>query len=190
MIVSSFRAGCRHRAHSIQGPSGLVLVVAICLAGAATSAAGATPKAKPDFGPNVEVFNPSMPAAAIQQKIDKVYAIQRRNEFGPQRNAFFFEPGDYNVDIPVGFYTQVLGLGASPDSVRIKGNVHSDASHDNNNATTTFWRAAEGFSVNPTGGAMQWAVSRLSPSAACTCAATLLSIKRTAGQAADGCPTR
>jgi len=119
--------------------------------------------ATPDFGPNVLVFNPSMPPATIQAQIDKVYATQRRNEFGPERNAILFLPGDYKVDVPIGFYTQVLGLGALPDSVHISGNVHSDAAARNNNATTTFWRAAENFSVAPTGGAMQWAVSQAVP---------------------------
>ncbi len=47
---------------------------------------------KPNFGPNVLVFTPSMSAAAMQQQIDKVYSIQRRNEFGPQRNALLFLP--------------------------------------------------------------------------------------------------
>ena len=81
----------------------------------------------------------------MQQQIDKVYAIQRRNEFGPERNALMFLPGKYKVDVPIGFYTEVIGLGASPDDVEIDGNLHSDASEDNNNATTTFWRAAEGL---------------------------------------------
>jgi hypothetical protein len=74
-----------------------------------------------------------------------------------------FLPGDYKVDIPVGFYTEVIGLGASPDGVHITGNVHADASEPNNNATTTFWRGIEGFSISPTGGAMQWAVSQAAP---------------------------
>ena len=120
-------------------------------------------EAKPDFGPNVAVFNPSMDAAAIQAQIDKVYATQRENEFGPERNALLFLPGNYKVNVPVGFYTQVLGLGGSPDDVRITGNVHCDASRKNNNATTTFWRAAENFSVEPAGGTMQWAVSQAIP---------------------------
>src|SRR5882762_5016763 len=129
----------------------------------ATYPATAARNATPDFGPNVSVFNPSMPAATIQERINKIYATQRSNEFGPERNALIFLPGNYNVDIPVGFYTQVLGLGASPDAVHITGNVHADASARNNNATTTFWRAAEGFSVTPTGGTMQWAVSQAIP---------------------------
>jgi hypothetical protein len=120
------------------------------------AASGATP----NFGPNVLVFAPSMSATTIQQQIDKVYAIQRRNEFGPQRNALLFLPGKYHVDVPIGFYTEVMGLGASPDDVEIRGNLHSDASEDNNNATTTFWRGAEGIAVTPPGGSMRWAVSQ------------------------------
>ena len=140
------------------------------LFGASLAAQAAKREDKLDFGPNVAVFNPSMPAAEIQQQIDKVYAAQQYSEFGLQRNAFLFLPGEYKVDIPVGFYTEVIGLGASPDAVHITGNVHSDASRSHNNATCTFWRAAEGFSVTPTGGAvngangtMQWAVSQAVP---------------------------
>lgn len=128
-----------------------------------TAASAMAAKTTPDFGNNVLVFDPSMPAASIQRQIDKVYATQRHNEFGPERSALLFLPGDYRVDVPVGFYTEVIGLGASPDDVHITGNVHADASARNNNATTTFWRAAEGFSVTPTGGVMQWAVSQAVP---------------------------
>lgn len=116
--------------------------------------------AKPLFGPNVLIFSSSTQPQTIQKQIDAVYAIQQHNEFGPQRNALLFLPGSYSVDIPVGFYTEVMGLGASPDATRIAGNVHADANLGQNNATTTFWRAAEGLSIEPTGGTMQWAVSQ------------------------------
>src|SRR6202041_3475854 len=116
--------------------------------------------AKPVFGPNVLIFDPSMPSQVIQKQIDAVYAIQQHNEFGSQRNALLFLPGSYAVDVPVGFYTEVMGLGASPDATRIAGNVHADANLEHNNATTTFWRAAEGLSIAPSGGTMQWAVSQ------------------------------
>ncbi len=127
---------------------------------ATTLPALAAKSAKPVFGPNVLIFNPSMPSQVIQKQIDAVYAIQQHNEFGPQRNALLFLPGSYSVDVPVGFYTEVMGLGASPDATRIAGNVHADANHEHNNATTTFWRAAEGLSIEPAGGTMQWAVSQ------------------------------
>ncbi|MGA7339979.1 MAG: coagulation factor 5/8 type domain-containing protein [Terracidiphilus sp.] len=121
------------------------------------------PSSKPELGPNVLVFGPSMPEAEIQKKIDAVYAVEQHSEFGLARYALLFLPGKYNVDVPVGFYTQVVGLGASPDAVEIDGNVHADASLPNNNATCTFWRAAEGFTVQPAGGTMQWAVSQAAP---------------------------
>ncbi len=112
------------------------------------------------FGPAVYVFAPDQPRAQMQATIDRVYAQQAHSEFGRGRYAFLFLPGDYHVDVPVGFYTQVLGLGATPDAVHITGNVHADASAPHNNATTTFWRSAEGFSVTPTAGPLQWAVSQ------------------------------
>jgi hypothetical protein len=129
----------------------------------AMSALSGAAQAKPDLGPHVLLFDPSMPAAEVQRQIDKVYSVEQHSEFGLARYALLFLPGTYHVDLPIGFYTQVLGLGASPDAVEIDGNVHSDASLPNNNATCTFWRAAEGFSVKPTGGAMQWAVSQAVP---------------------------
>jgi len=121
----------------------------------------------PDLGSNVQVFSPTQPPSEIQARIDQVYKVQQHNEFGPERNAFLFLPGEYKNDIPIGFYTQVLGLGASPDAVHITGNVHADASLPHDNATCTFWRAAEGFSVTPLNGpaptTMQWAVSQAAP---------------------------
>ena len=140
-----------------------ILTLALTGAFATPARAQTKPAAKPDLGPNTLIFDPTRPQAEMQAQIDKIYAIERRNEFGPERYAFLFLPGEYHLDVPVGFYTQVLGVGASPDAVHITGNVHADASHDNNNATTTFWRAAEGFSVTPAGGTMQWAVSQAVP---------------------------
>jgi len=138
-------------------------ITIIALAASSINVSAATGVKQPDLGPNVLVFNPQMPAAAIQGQIDKVYAIQQHSEFGSARYALLFEPGEYHVDVPVGFYTEVIGLGASPDAVHITGDVHSDASLPRNNATCTFWRAVEGFSVTPTGGTMQWAVSQAVP---------------------------
>ena len=60
--------------------------------------------------------------AAMQQQIDTIYAAQQKSEFGSQRNAILFLPGEYKLDIPIGFYTEIIGLGASPDGVRIAGN--------------------------------------------------------------------
>src|SRR5579859_994958 len=143
--------------------SRLVNAMAAALLAYAATPAVAASHSTPDLGPNVLIFNPSMAPSAMQRQIDQIYSTQQHNEFGTQRNALLFLPGDYKLDIPIGYYTEVIGLGASPDSVHITGNVHADASAPNNNATTTFWRGIAGFSVSPTGGAMQWAVSQAAP---------------------------
>jgi len=168
---------------------GLILAFIIAVGGATRAVAETKPNRKPDFGPNVLIFDPAMAQTAMQKQIDKVYAVQRRSEFGPKRYALLFLPGEYHLDIAVGFYTQVLGLGAAPDAVHISGNVHAGASHVNNNATTTFWRAAEGFSVRPAGGTMQWAVSQAVPFDVCMFVAIWCSTSITDGPAADGCQT-
>ncbi len=117
----------------------------------------------PNFGPNVVIFDPSIAQATIQNQINSIANTQQTNQFGPQRFAILFKPGTYNVNIPVGFYTQVLGLGTLPDQVNITNQVHSDPVLPNNNATQNFWRGVENFSVTPPGGGMQWAVSQAIP---------------------------
>ncbi|MFD9792728.1 RICIN domain-containing protein [Streptomyces sp. NPDC059070] len=117
----------------------------------------------PDLGPNVSVFDPSMSSAAIQSRLDQVFGQQETNQFGPQRHALLFKPGSYRVDANVGFYTQVAGLGLSPDAVTINGAVHAEADWFQGNATQNFWRSAENLSVTPNGGADRWAVSQAAP---------------------------
>ena len=118
----------------------LVVSVAVSLASAA-----------PEFGPHVLIFDPAMPMPAIQRQLDAVIAKQESNQFGPERVALFFKPGSYDLDVQVGFYTQVLGLGRSPDDVAITGAVRSLANWmRNHNATCNFWRCAENLAVTPT----------------------------------------
>jgi hypothetical protein len=128
---------------------------------------------QPDFGPNVTVFDASMPARDIQAALDKALQQQVSNQFGSQRYAFLFKPGQYSVDAQLGYYTSVAGLGLSPDDVtingevRVEGQVQPDGS---SSALVNFWRSAENLSVNPIapsyyGGAAidQWAVSQAAP---------------------------
>ncbi|MGW3245772.1 RICIN domain-containing protein [Streptomyces sp. NPDC001070] len=121
------------------------------------------PPGTPDLGPNVSVFDPSMSSASIQSRLNQVFGQQESNQFGSQRYALLFKPGSYSVDANVGFYTQVAGLGLSPDDVTINGAVHAEADWFQGNATQNFWRSAENLSVNPTGGTDRWAVSQAAP---------------------------
>ena len=118
----------------------------------------------PNFGPNVLVFNPSMSNSTIQNDINSVYNTEQSNQFGTQRYALLFTPGTYNVDVPVGFYTQVLGLGQSPTQTTITGGgVHADANWNGGNATINFWRDAENLTSNPSSGSTVWATSQATP---------------------------
>jgi hypothetical protein len=108
-------------------------------------------QAAPNFGPNVIIFDPSMPKATIQSSLNNIFGLQAANQFGTNRYAIFFKPGTYtNIAVNVGFYTQVLGLGQSPDHVTIVGLLESHGFLANNNATCNFWRSAENLAVLPT----------------------------------------
>ncbi|MGW2954880.1 ricin-type beta-trefoil lectin domain protein [Streptomyces eurythermus] len=117
----------------------------------------------PDLGPNTVIFDPSMSASSIQAKLNSIFNQQQSNQFGSQRYAVLFKPGTYSADVNVGFYTQVAGLGLSPDAVNINGAVHAEADWFQGNATQNFWRDAENMSVTPNGGSDRWAVSQAAP---------------------------
>ncbi|MFE9428387.1 adenylyl cyclase [Kitasatospora sp. NPDC006697] len=146
------------------------LAAALPLAGAVSAlstgtavADSARAAALPDLGPGVLVFDPSMGDAAIQARLDDVFRTQQSNQFGGERYALAFLPGTYNVEINVGFYTHVLGLGQSPDDVVINGHVTVDAQWLGGNGTQNFWRAAENLCIVPPDGLERWAVAQAGP---------------------------
>ena len=111
--------------------------------------AGSTPPgAAPDFGANVLVFDPTMSMTDIQNKLNTVYQQMDGDQFDNQGYAYLFKPGQYKLDVEVGFYTHVIGLGESPDDVTITGAVRAKADWlGGNNATCNFWRTAENLAV-------------------------------------------
>ena len=126
----------------------VLLIASLRTANAAANAESAKPET-PDFGPHVLIFDPSM--TDMQSRIDEVFRQQERSQFGSNRYALLFKPGNYDLDVQVGFYTQVLGLGRTPDDVAITGAVRCKARWmANNNATCNFWRGVENLSVTPT----------------------------------------
>jgi hypothetical protein len=158
---------------------GLLLLALAAPAGA--PAKQAAPPA-PDFGPNVIVFDPSMPVSQIQATADAIYAQQVDNEMGTNRYQFLFKPGVYGTDtqplqLKVGYYTDIAGLGASPDDVTINGKVEvynrclDNGGTSNCVALVNFWRTLSNLSihVNSRGqdgcraSANFWAVSQAAP---------------------------
>lgn len=113
------------------------------------AAADVPQEAAPDFGPNVLIFEPAQ--AGAQERIDAVFKLQEAAQFGTERKALLFKPGKYALRVPVGFYTQVSGLGLNPDDVDIQGSLIATAAWMRYNATCNFWRCVENLSVTPLG---------------------------------------
>ncbi|WP_328464696.1 discoidin domain-containing protein [Actinoplanes sp. NBC_00393] len=116
------------------------------------------------LGANVVVFDPSMSSASIQARADEIFRQQETAQFGTGRWVLAFKPGTYNgLNIQVGFYTSVVGLGQNPQDVRINGDITVDAGWFQGNATQNFWRSTENLSVYPVNGTNRWAVSQAAP---------------------------
>jgi hypothetical protein len=148
-----------------RSPGIAVAVVTLALVASAAGVAAvepATPQAgsgPPDFGPNVTIFDPSMPTSQIQAAVDAIALQQVDNEMGTQRYALLFKPGIYgSVATPlvfqVGYYTEVAGLGAAPTDVTINGHVdvyNRCLTPDNCIALNNFWRSLSNLTINVMG---------------------------------------
>jgi hypothetical protein len=145
-----------HLGHRMQR----TIIIAIMLAAAAALRAATTP----DLGQNVIIIDPSTDAKAIQERCDRIFEKQFSNQFGSERYAILFRPGAYHANISVGFYTQLAGLGRSPDDVTINGVLQTKAFEANANVTQNFWRSCENFTAKPPDKAkVVWAVSQAAP---------------------------
>ncbi|QNE48498.1 adenylyl cyclase [Glaciihabitans sp. INWT7] len=158
--------------------------LAIALSGAAFAPAAFADQGRPsggsavvDFGPNVKIFDPSMPQSQIQATVNAIAAQQVDNEMGTARFALLFKPGVYGtvadpLVFQVGYYTEVAGLGVSPGDVTINGHVdvyNRCFTADNCSAPDNFWRSVSNLTINVAGGAdcrssgEFWAVSQAAP---------------------------
>ena len=154
----------------------VVLMLALMLSANAL-AAPKPPAGPPDFGPNVLIFDPSMPLSQIQAKVDAIADQQVDDEMGTNRYALLFKPGTYGTPdtpliIQVGYYTEVAGLGASPEDVVINGHVdvyNRCLTADNCIALVNFWRSLSNLTINVMGqegcysSGNFWAVSQAAP---------------------------
>jgi hypothetical protein len=117
------------------------------------------------LGENVFVFEPEMDMKEIQVFIDTIFNRQAsgKSEFSKNRYALLFKPGKYNLDVKVGYYMQIIGLGESPEDVVITLAVRSNTTHGNS-VLTNFWRSVENLTVIPaTDSTNVWGVSQAAP---------------------------
>ena len=159
-------------ASSLSHPS-----IARAAAQSAHISTGRTLSGSPNFGPNVYIFNPTMPQSQIQATVNAIAKQQVSNQFGTQRYALLFEPGTYGsstnpLNFKVGYYTMVAGLGLSPNDVVINGSidVYNQCLGSNNCvALVNFWRSLSNLTINvttPNAGCYTgefWAVSQAAP---------------------------
>ena len=145
----------------------------------AAPAAPAAPAADAELAADVTVFEPSMPVDEIQAVLDATHAKQVDNEMGSERYAYLFKPGVYGTDenplqIKVGYYTEITGLGASPSDVTINGKVEvynrclEGGGTSNCLALVNFWRTLSNLTIDVNGAGQDgcrrsanfWAVSQ------------------------------
>jgi hypothetical protein len=158
----------------------VALALAVMAGGSATTVMADPPDSsgQPNFGPNVHIFNSSMPLSQIQASVDAIANQQVNNEFGTQRYALLFQPGTYGssthpLNFQIGYYTTVAGLGRSPNDVVINGSIdvfNRCLGPNNTNciALVNFWRSLSNLTINvskPTGCRARdfWAVSQAAP---------------------------
>ncbi len=123
------------------------------------------------FGSNAYIFAPTDNQKEIDNLEAEIYANQHYNQFGSERYALMYKPGDYTSTgeaINTGYYTQILGLGETPYDVRL-ANVKTPAALSNNNVTCNFWQGIENVTIADLNNnddsyfAFQWAVSQAAP---------------------------
>jgi len=107
--------------------------------------------------------------------VDQIYQEMAPldSQFSSSRYALLFEasPKMHEVDVRVGFYTSVYGLGRKPSDTKIRSVTSTNETpHPELGSLQNFWRSAENFQSNchPTytcggRGGMLWAVSQAAP---------------------------
>ena len=155
------------RSTTLPARARLLLALAFALAlgavgagsASAASLAGGSAGSLPGLGPNVIVFDPSMPVSEIQATVDAIHAQQVDAEMSTNRYAFLFKPGVYGtatepLQMKVGYYTEVAGLGASPTDVTINGKIEvynrclENGGTSNCVALVNFWRTLSNLTLN------------------------------------------
>lgn len=152
------------------------MLIATCISGVHPS-----PQPNPPEWPTtyVKVYPNGTPASSIESDFATAFASNGgdndNGQFVNQGYAFLFAPGAtvYDIDVNIGYYPSVMGMGVLPDETVIT-DITSPSSGGivNGSALNTFWRSAENFKTTPTitwgsgpglFNTMTWAVSQASP---------------------------
>jgi hypothetical protein len=108
---------------------------------------------------------------SAQAKIDAVLAENGghipawNGQWSNSRYAFLFETGSHDLNMELGYYTTVHGLGRTPADTYLANLMVQNGDFDmTGGALANFWRSAENVRTQPASGTpMLWAVSQASP---------------------------
>ena len=107
----------------------------------------------------VKVF---APGDAVEQFAWNLYNTTSTAQFGSARHALLLKAGKYSAQIPVGFYTSLIGVGASARDVTVESFYTLDDPQVGN-ACDNFWRSVEGLTATMTSQDITWAASQAAP---------------------------
>ena len=97
----------------------------------------------------------------VQERIESVHSRLEKGsdgQFSSERFAMMFYPGEYpRITAKVGYYTNLMGLGTSPEDVVLNNVYVSDDVLSNKNSTCTFWRGVENVTSDSD---VMWCVSQ------------------------------
>jgi len=132
----------------------------------------ALPSGSGDWGDFVYYYTPASPQSQIQSDFDTVFdrnksLIQPEGQFLTQGYAFLFATGTYSqvLNLQLGYYMSVMGLGTLPQNTSINSiNSYNASSDPCVGALRNYWRSAENFRTVPAQSsrgstAMVWAAS-------------------------------
>ncbi|WP_051226819.1 hypothetical protein [Butyrivibrio sp. MC2013] len=114
------------------------------------------------FGDNTYIYSPQDDPEEVNTELKQLFYRQQMAQFEDKRFAVMFKPGEYDeaIDMEMGFYMDVMGLGLLPtDTVLPHFNCRAEWLGDdgNHNATCNFWRGVSNLTVNDD---VMWAVSQ------------------------------
>ena len=162
-MASNFAGGPANVAKGLRRKLALGLAapfaVASVLATAGAAFAAPPPPATPNFGPNVVILDPSMSVATIHSIVDPIDTAQIPSQFGDGRYEILFKPGVYGsstdpLNLQIGYYTDVAGLGALPTDVTINGTIDVYNQCDSSGscvALNNFWRSISNVTIDTAG---------------------------------------
>lgn len=143
------------------------------VSGSADSTLTGTLEANPPRWPEtVKVLSQGADYTVVDQIYEEMKSLDK-GQFSKSRYAILFEASatPHEVDVRLGYYTSVYGLGRHPSDTKVRSLTSTNESpHPELGSLQNFWRSAENFhtgghpsySLDGEGG-MLWAVSQAAP---------------------------